>query len=358
MSWQRVRGHDALAQAFDRAWRRGRLAHAYFFAGPPGVGKHLFAVELAKALLCEAGPPPHPPLSPWGGEGRVRGWLEACDRCPACHLIGAGTHPDFFAAGRPADSPNLPIEVVRELCQNLALKPARGRGKVAVLDDADDLHDPITQHAAANAFLKTLEEPPPGSVLILIGTSPDQQLPTILSRCQVVRFAPLPPELVAELLRDQGLEGAKLVERLARLSGGSPGQARELADPALWDFRRQLLEGFVRPPFDGVALAEAWGRFVEEAGKESAAQRRRAALVLRFLIEFLDDALCLSQGGTPRLAEPDDLRAVQQLAGRADPERLLQALERCLEADAQIDRRVHLALVLEALLDALGQLVK
>jgi DNA polymerase-3 subunit delta' len=343
VSWQRVRGHDALAQAFDRAWQRGRLAHAYFFTGPPGVGKHLFAVELAKALLCETKP---------------KTKLDACDTCPACRQVEAGTHPDFFAASRPADSPNIPIEVVRELCHNLALKPARGRDKVAILDDADDLHDPITLHAAANAFLKTLEEPPPGSVLILVGTSTDQQLPTILSRCQIVRFAPLPPALVAKLLRTQGMEDVKLVERLARLSSGSPGQARELADPALWDFRRQFLDGLVRTPVDSVALAQMWVRFVEEAGKESALQRRRAALVVRFLIEFLDDALCLTQGGLPRLTEPDDLRALQQLANRVDADRLLQALDRCLEADFQIDRRVHLVLVLEALLDALGQLVK
>ena len=104
MSWQRVRGHDALIAAFDRAVRRGRLAHAYLFAGPPGVGKRLFALELAKAILCE-NPPPHPTLSPSGGEGRVRGKLEACDRCAACSQVEAGTHPDFFATGRPERVP-------------------------------------------------------------------------------------------------------------------------------------------------------------------------------------------------------------------------------------------------------------
>jgi len=358
MSWQRVRGHEALVQAFGRARQRGRLAHAYLFTGPPGVGKRLFADELAKALLCEASPPPHPTLSPEGGEGRVRGQLEACDRCPACAQVEAGTHPDLFTAGRPADSPNLPIEVVRELCRNLSLKPARGHGKVAILDDADDLNDPITNHAAANAFLKTLEEPPPRSVLILIGTSSDLQLLTIVSRCQIVRFKPLPPALVADLLRADGLEDAALIERLVRLSNGSPGQARQLADPALWDFRRTFLEGLARPQPDSVSLAQVWTRFVEEAGKESAAQRRRAALVLRLLIEFLNDALCLSLGGTPRLAEEDDLRLLRELVKRASPERLLALLERCLEADAQIDRRVQLVLVLEALLDTLGQKLK
>jgi DNA polymerase-3 subunit delta' len=337
VSWQRVRGHDALVRAFDGVVRRDRLAHAYLFTGPPGVGKRLFADELARALLCESRPAADSPF-------------EACDHCPACAQVEAGSHPDLFVATRPEDSHDLPIDTVRELCRSFALKSARGRGKVALLDDADDLND-----AAANCFLKTLEEPPPRSVLLVIGTSPDRQLPTIVSRCQVVYFRPLPPALVAELLRAQGVEDEALVERLVRLSGGSPGQARALADPALWEFRRQLMDGLTRPQPDSVGLAKAWTQFVEEAGKESAAQRRRAALVLRLLIGFLNDALCLSTGGTPRPADPEDARSLLALAQRLDPDRLLELLDRSLEADMQIDRRVQLVLVLEALLDALTQ---
>ena len=338
MSWKRVRGHEAQVRAFEHAVRRNRLAHAYLFAGPPGVGKRLFAQELAKALLCEAAP---------------AGRLEACDRCPACLQVEAGTHPDCFQAGRPEEAHELPIDTIRELCGRFALKSARGRGKVAILDDADDLNE-----EAANCFLKTLEEPPPRSVLILVGSSPERQLPTIVSRCQVVRFAPLPEELVADILRSQELPEPALIDRLARLSGGSPGQALALADPALWEFRRTLLEGLARPRPDSVALGRSLTRFVEEAGKDSAAQRRRAALVLRLLVEFFDDVLRLRLGGTPRLAEGDDRRALQTLAERLEPEQLLEVLERCLEGDAQIDRRVQLVLVLEALLDALGQRLK
>jgi DNA polymerase-3 subunit delta' len=335
MSWKRVRGHDALVAAFERAVRRGRLAHAYLFTGPPGVGKRLFAVELAKALLCE-----DPPA----------GRFDSCDRCPACVQIDAGTHPDYFQAGLPPDLHEWPIDQMRELMRAFALKSARGKGKVAVLDDADEFNE-----AAANAFLKTLEEPPPRSVLILIGSSPDRQLATILSRCQVVRFAPLLETIVADLLRAQGVEDAALVGRLARLSGGSPGQARALADPALWDFRRTFLEKLAEPQVDSVGLAKAWTEFVEEAGKESAAQRQRAALVLRLIIDFLNDALRAQIGGTPRLAEPDELRTLETLANRVDADRTLAVLERCLQGDAQIDRRAQLALILEALTDELGE---
>src|SRR5205807_1306517 len=106
---------------------------------------------------------------------------------------------------------------------------------------------------------------------------------------------------------------------------------------------------------DTVGLARRWVEFAEEAGKEGPAQRRRASLVLRLLIEFLNDAAALSVGGTPRLAEVEDLRALRALGQRLDTQGLLEALERCLEADAQIDRYVSVGLVLEGLVDAIGQ---
>src|SRR3712207_5042950 len=102
MSWSSVRGHDRLIDAFARVVRRGRLAHAYLFVGPDGVGKRRFARELAKSLLCEARSDADP--------------LAACGRCDACLLVDAGTHPDFFEVGRPEEKNELPIEVMKELC--------------------------------------------------------------------------------------------------------------------------------------------------------------------------------------------------------------------------------------------------
>ncbi|MCS6851971.1 MAG: DNA polymerase III subunit delta' [Gemmataceae bacterium] len=338
MSWQRVRGHEPLVAAFSQAERSGRLAHAYFFFGPRGVGKRLFADEFAKALLCE---------------GRSAERLEACDWCAACRLVAAGTHPDLVAAQRPEGSSAIPIDVVRELCRHLALKPARGGRKIAILDDADDLYDPVTNHAAANAFLKTLEEPPPGSVLVLIGTDPEQQLPTIISRCQLICFRPLPGELMTELLRQQGITDPALVRRLVRLSGGSLGRALALADPALWEFRRTLIDGLCRTPPEPTGLARRWTQFVEEAGKDSASQRQRASLGLGLVIDFWASALARSVGGDQPPLEPEDESRLQTTIGRFTPEQLLHRLDRCLEAEIQLERRAQLPLVLEGLVDAL-----
>jgi DNA polymerase-3 subunit delta' len=334
VGWQRVFGHDSLIDGFRRVLKRGRLAHAYLFVGPPGVGKHLFATELARALLCE----------------KSRGLLAACDQCPACVQIDAGTHPDFLRAARPPEVHEFPIDLMRQVCASFSLKSARGKGKVVLVDDADDLNE-----ESANCFLKTLEEPPAGAVLILIGSAPERQLSTIVSRCQVVRFAPLSDELVRQILTANDVTDPGLRERLVRLCGGSPGLALTLAEPELWQFRERLLAGLTARPIDALELSKAWTAFLEQAGKESAGQRRRAQLVLRLVIDVLADALAVSQGGEPRRTTSEDEALIRRLGERIDPDFLLAALERCLEADEQIDRRVQLVLVLEALLDALAQ---
>ncbi len=342
MSWQRVHGHDLLVQLFADVVTRSRLGHAYLFVGPSGVGKKLFAFELAKTLLCEK---------------RV-GKFDACDRCPSCLQVGAGTHPDVMFASRPEDKHEFPLAVLvgnnkdakapEGLIERLSRKPARGGYKIAIVDDADDFND-----ESANAFLKTLEEPPPNTVLILLATELNRQLPTILSRCQVIHFSSLPIPLVAELLRKQGVE-SDLAERIARISGGSLGQAQELKDDAIWSFRRSLVESLSSRRIDTVRLAETWVSFVEEAGKETSLHRRRASLMIKLLIELLEAALSASIGIATDGLDKDNQTAIQSLANRLGTDRLLQLIDRCLEADRQIERRVQLVLAVEALADALG----
>lgn len=334
MSWERIRGHEPIVESFRHAVQRQRLAHAYLFVGPPGVGKRLFAEELAKSLLCEASAPDA---------------LAACDHCPACAMVAARTHPDFFIVDRPEEANEIPIETMRELCQNFSLKPARGHGKVAILDDADDLND-----ASANCFLKTLEEPPPRSVFILVGTSLERQLATVVSRCQVIRFPPLPESLVKELLRTQGPTDEGQLARVAGLSDGSPGLAKLLAEPALWEFRQVFLRALAQAPPDTVALARAFVQFVEDAGKDTASQRRRAGLFLRLLVQFLNDVLAQSVGEAS-IQEPDDAHIAAALLKRYDADGLLRLLDRCLEAEHHLDRYAQLTLAVEGLVDALGQ---
>ena len=326
MTWERIRGHDAARKQLLAAHARGRLAHAYLFVGPVGVGKHLFATEFAKALLCDRPPAP----------------LTACDKCPACAQVGAGTHPDYFTARKPDDKHDLPVGVVQEFCSHLGLKPSKGSRRVGVVEDADDFNE-----ESSNAFLKSLEEPPPGSVLILLVTSTEQQLPTIRSRCQVVRFHPLNPADVRSVLADHDIIEPARVAQLVRLAHGSPGQALALNDDELWAFRETAVNALTSTKPDPVGFASAWAKFVEEAGKESASQRARASLVVRLLMDTIQAALRLAVGG---VTEDEKLR---RFAERAGADQLADRLEACAEAAVQIERKVQVVLVIELLADRL-----
>ena len=237
----RILGHDDPADRFRAAIRRNRLASTYLFVGPAGIGKKQFALALAKALLC-----PNTAADP----------LEPCGRCESCRLFDAGNHPDLDVVALPKDKSTLPLELFlgskenrnqEGLCHRIAMRPFLGGRKVAIIDDADRFSS-----ESANCLLKTLEEPPPRSLVILIGTSPSKQLPTIRSRSQLVRFLPLPPETVADILLDIGaVADREQAARLAAYSEGSVERARELADPALWQFRAELLQDLSSPAQSG-----------------------------------------------------------------------------------------------------------
>jgi len=200
--WHDFRGHTDVREALARAWSRGRLAQAYLFIGLEGVGKRLFARKLAQCLLCRA---------PRTSE------LDACGECAGCRPFLAGAHPDFHFIDRDPGKKELTVDKFignREqrgkagLCYDFSLCPLPDGRKVGIVNDADALND-----EAANALLKTLEEPPEGAVLILIAANMDALLPTIRSRCQPVRFGPLSENDLGALIETQGLASVLGVAR-------------------------------------------------------------------------------------------------------------------------------------------------
>ena len=200
-------GHEHVFETFRRALQQRRLASTFLFVGPPGIGKWTTALSLAQALLCESTSPDE---------------LQACGACPGCQLVAARTHPDLLLIQKPDDKNFIPVESfigdrehrMREgLCHDIALKPFRGGRKIAIIDDADYLNQ-----EGANCLLKTLEEPPADSLIILIGTSQQRQLPTIRSRCQIIRFGPLTDVQVATLLADTDLLDDPIAHRRPRHS--------------------------------------------------------------------------------------------------------------------------------------------
>ena len=347
MTWHGIHGHDEMVAHFRLALQRGRLASSFLFVGPGGIGKRSFALKLAQALLCQGSP---------------EAALDPCGECPACVQVVARTHPDLDVISKPKDKSFIPLELFigdkehrrREgLCHSIGLKPFMGGRKIAIIDDADYLNP-----EGANCLLKTLEEPPPRSVLILIGTSPARQLPTIRSRCQLVRFRPLSTALVAELLvAQQAVETTEEARRLAEYSEGSLQRALELADPELWAFRDRLLEGLSEPVLDSLRLAGAVLALVEKAGREAAARRSRLRQIIGFSADFYRQLLRGLWG-----ARPDDDAELGRAVARAlrawpgDAEIAAACLDRCLEAAEQVDRNANQATLVECWLDDLAEL--
>lgn len=347
MSWQGILGHDGVVEQFRRALERERLASTFLFVGPEGVGKRTFALKLAQSLLCQTRPEES---------------LDPCGTCPSCQQVQAGTHPDIAVVAKPPEKSFLPLDLLigdpehrmREgLCHSIALKPFMGGRRIAVIDDADYLNA-----EGANCLLKTLEEPPPRSVLILIGTTPAKQLPTIRSRSQVIRFRPLSAQQVAEILTVQGLvrDGAE-AERLASHSDGSVQRALQQADAALWSFRDELLQRLAAPKLDAVGLAQSLQEFVDAAGKEAAARRRRMRQVIEQSAEFYRQLLQSLTGATAN-GDPEVralvARAASHWQGRL--EAVAACLDRSLEALEQVDRNANPATLLESWLHDLAKL--
>jgi len=347
MAWQGIEGHDDVARRFRDSLARGRLASTFLFVGPAGIGKRAFAEKLAQALLCERSP----------AEA-----LAPCGHCTACVQVLAHTHPDLIVIEKPPDSSNLPLALfvgekdrrMREgLCHDISLKPFMGGRKVAIIDDADDLGE-----ESANSLLKTLEEPPPKSVLILIGTSLDKQLPTIRSRCQTMRFRPLDEPIVARLLQERGLAAdAATALRMAAFSQGSLARALELADEDLWVFRQQLLSALSGARVESVTLAGDIAAFVEAAGKEAPPRRTRLRQVASFVLEFQRQVLRVAAGLAPSGDELLVKSVEQAMAQRPiDLPTAAALVDRTLAAQQHIERNAHLPTMIDCWIDDLARI--
>ncbi|RIK71224.1 MAG: DNA polymerase III subunit delta', partial [Planctomycetota bacterium] len=315
--WLGIYGHDEVVEQFRRILASNRLATTYLFIGPDGVGKRTFALRLAQSLLCTARHPAE---------------LDPCGQCTSCRLLAAGNHPDLDVIGlRPEKQRLLISQFIGEdqtrnragLCHNIALRPMLGSRRVAIIDDADWF-----SLEAANCLLKTLEEPPPGAVLILVGTSRSRQLPTILSRAQIVRFRPLETDVLRDLILQEG-QAADLAAatELARLAGGSLSRARDLADPALWEAHGRFVQGWTIGALDAPRLARDLDEFIAAAGKEAEARRQRFRQLLGLVAATLRH----------------ELRAAAAGSGSPSTDSLLAALDRTLQAEEELRRNANLA---------------
>jgi DNA polymerase-3 subunit delta' len=213
-------GNESAHAALAAALASGALHHAWLLAGPEGVGKARFARMAALRMLAEAGE----------SDALRQGWNIAADSRTA-HYVDAGSHPDYrdlVRLPKDADKPeqglarSIPIAQVRSLITSFATKPSLSERRVVVIDSIDEVERP----GAANALLKVLEEPPAGTIFLLVSHAPGRLLPTIRSRCRLLRFEALSDTQVATILREELPEAsASEIEALVRAGEGSPGRA-------------------------------------------------------------------------------------------------------------------------------------
>ena len=375
MAWQGIYGVDDVALQFARANRRGRLGGSFLFVGPGGAGKRTFAFALAKAALCRkrfvetntnAFGDANDDLLEGSRERELENFLP-CEECESCRLFRwsvdspaevVPSHPDFHFVRKPDDRATIPLELLvgekdararSGLRYELSGSSYMGGRKVAVIDDAD-----FFNIEGANALLKTLEEPPPNSIIILIGESATKQLPTIRSRCQVFRFKKLNNEDLTDILLKRGLvDDPDEARRVARNADGSLVEARKILDGSFVGFQQTLYAELSRARLLGVQLATKTNEFVESAGKEASIRRQRLRNVLKESIAFYRAVYLLSSetndasvGASlgPLATSARKLASSQTLS----PDNALACVEKTLDALEMVERNVNAPFVVDA----------
>jgi len=300
----------------------GAVRHAYLLTGPSGLGRRTLALRFAQALDC---PQPAAPGEP-------------CRTCKTCRQIEAMQYPDLAVVQAEKEGGVLRVERIREVQHSLALKPYQGSYRVALFLRFDEANP-----SAANALLKTLEEAPAHVVLLLTAETPEQLLPTIVSRCEILRLRPLPSAEVESFLKERGADGPRAA-LLAHLSGGRPGYALHLMeDPGALDFRRQRLDDLER--LLGAGRGERFA-YAESLARDKEALR---SVLLLWLAYWRDVLLCTS-GAARRITNVDRRAPIEALSARLSLAEARQRVSDLEGAVERLERNVNPRLLAEVLL--------
>jgi DNA polymerase-3 subunit delta' len=322
MAFKNVIGHAKPIALLQRAIKNGKVAQSYLFLGNEGIGKKYAALQFAKALNC---------LGAEAEEG------DACDHCTSCKKIDHGLHPDVLVI--EPEGQNIKVEQIRQLQRELAYRPYEGKYRVCIVTAADRMAPHIP-----NTLLKTLEEPPLHTVIILLANNSRFMLPTILSRCQPIRFNPLPIPLVSKWLREgSGFDEAE-AHLLASLSEGSPGKALEIQEEILQIPRKELLKDWVGLKSLSIERIGSWVGSLPS-------QRENLLLILEVAKTLLRDLVMvktLNKG--PKLIHSDLLQEIESTATNWSLSSLLRRMESLHQTIIEIKANANTSLALEAMM--------
>lgn len=314
-------GHERVIGILERTVKEGRPAHAYLFTGRDGIGKRQVATRFACLLNCS-----DVDSDPDG-------------TCRVCSRIASGTHPDFTI--ETPERRIIRIDRIRDLQRFFRYPPVEGKYKITVIDDAHTMN-----HSAQNALLKTLEEPPPARILILVTSKPSRLLPTVRSRCRHVRFGPLPVDALAALLEsDRGMSPDK-ARSLASMSGGSVSRALEMDGSDFPDLQEQVLSLLADPTARGISG-------IVETSASISSDRKRATDAVDIAITWIRDRLVERVGGNAfALIHGDSLDRISSTPHHLTGVELLSVYDELIKAGRLIeaDINVNPTLVTDVLL--------
>jgi len=319
MSFKDIIGHAKPISILQNALRKDRLAHAYLFHGMDGIGKRTLALTFAKALNCR------------------RGDFDACDSCLSCIKTDHRNHPDIETI--EAEGQFIRIDAVKNLQERMKFRPMEGEKRVSILVDADRLNN-----AAANALLKTLEEPSPANILILVTARPYQLPITILSRCQQIRFSPIPQEAVAMLLQARFSIEEFQARLLAAASGGSMGKALELNREAYLALKNEVLDYLAGIHPDHPLQRLSFIRFLTDDKKDILDK-------LDILRTFFRDVLIRLETGRPEgLLHQDRLNLITAFAEKRSTAEILTNISAIDQATRLLAQNTNKSLTLEVMM--------
>jgi len=318
----KILGHQRQIDILGRAVNNNKVPHAYLFSGLAGIGKKLVAMRLAKSLQCEAKD------------------NKPCDRCLPCKKVEDGNHPDISVV--EADGQFIKVEQIRQLQKKLGYKPFEGKATVCVIDGADKLNI-----SAANSLLKTLEEPPAQTHLILIAENIRMVIPTILSRCQRINFSPLPAEEVEEILKkDESFASEDIkadIKTVAAMSGGSPGKALDMAGTFPLDEKDLLLKEFSR-------IDSAEKAFLVAEKLVAKEQIDRLMEKLELLKFFMRDVMLTKLGRSNKVVNTSQSNIIVKRADQLTIKEIISKLEIISEAEKSIIMNANKRLAVETML--------
>ena len=331
MSFAKLVGNQRNKEILQRLLKNGRVNSTLIFAGPDGVGKRQFALAFAKAVNCQKAP-----AGAYASDG--------CDECSVCRRINAGGYGDVTVV-RP-DGQFIKIAQTREMAEEVYFHPREGRQRFFIIDEADRLRE-----EAANSLLKTLEEPPSTSTIILLTSRPDALLSTIRSRAQRLNFASLSVDEMEKYLADNYPRPAADTALLARVTEGRIGQATAFDLSVYRQERRTLIE-----LLELLASGDNSYRLLKAAEYLGKKAREDFERELALISSLLRDLFMLAAGrGADSIVNIDSVDSLAPLAQKVGLRRLMSWVEKFDQLRARLRININRQIATEAALLALGE---